>query len=137
MSGILIDSNVLLDIATADVKWLNWSEHQFRRAVSQGPILVNPINYAELAPAFGSASDLDRWFDRAIFQRLPLPYEAAWLASQAFIRYRRGGGTKTSPLADFYIGAHAAIEGYTVIARNATRYRNYFPQVKVIAPVHP
>lgn len=82
MSGILFDTNVLLDIATADAAWLGWSEGQFRAAAAHGPILINPIIYAELAPAFSAQSDLDRWLDPAIFQRLPLPYAAGWSAAQ-------------------------------------------------------
>lgn len=82
----------LLDIATADATWRSWSQGQFRAAAAQGPILINPIIYAELAPAFASQSDLDRWLDPAVFQRLPLPYGAGWLAAQAFVKYRRAGG---------------------------------------------
>ena len=134
MSGFLFDTNVLLDIATADPLWLAWSENQFRAAAAQGPILINPIIYAELAPAFASAADLDRWLDPAVFQRLPLPYAAGWLAAQAFVKYRRPGGAKTSPLPDFYIGAQAEIEQRTVVTRDAVRYRTYFPNVVLIAP---
>ena len=133
MSGFLFGTNVLLDIATADPVWLAWSENQFRTAAAQGPILINPIIYAELAPAFASAVDLDRWLDPAVFQRLPLPYAAGWLAAQAFLKYRRGGGVRTSPLPDFYIGAHAEIETLTLITRDAGRYRTYFPKVVLIA----
>ena len=134
MSGFLFDTNVLLDIATADRVWLGWSEHQFRSAAEQGTILINPIIYAELAPAFASAADLDRWLDPAVFQRLALPYPAGWLAAQGFVKYRRGGGAKTTPLPDFYIGAHAEIEKRTLVTRDATRYRTYFPNVLLIAP---
>ncbi len=130
----LFDTNVLLDIATADPAWLTWSEKQFRIAAAQGPIPINPIIYAELVPAFASAADLDRWLDTAVFQRLPLPYAAGWLAAQAFLKYRRGGGTKTSPLPDFYIGAHAEIEQRTLITRDAARYRTYFPRIRIITP---
>jgi predicted nucleic acid-binding protein len=133
MSGILFDTNLLLDIATADATWLGWSEGQVR-AASQGPILINPIIYAELAPAFATQPDLDRWLDPTVFQRLPLPYAAAWLAAQAFMKYRRAGGTKSSPLPDFYIGAHAEAEGLTLASRDATRYRTYFPSVSLITP---
>jgi predicted nucleic acid-binding protein len=101
MSGILFDTNVLLDIATADATWLGWSEGQFRAAAAGGPILINPIIYAELAPAFATRPDLDDWLDPAIFRRLPLPYAAGWLAAQAFVKYRRAGGAKSSPLPDF------------------------------------
>ena len=115
----LFDTNVLLDIATADPTWLAWSENQFRTIAAQGPILINPIIYAELAPAFTSAADLNKWLDPAIFRRLPLPYPAGWIAAQAFLKYRRGGGAKTSPLPDFYIGAHAEIEKWTLVTRDA------------------
>jgi len=134
VSGILFDTNVLLDIATADTTWLGWSEEQFRVAVAQGPILINPIIYAELAPAFATQSDLERWLDPAVFLRLPMPYAAGWSAAQAFVKYRRAGGLKTSPLPDFYIGAHAEAEGLTLATRDATRYRTYFPRVALITP---
>lgn len=134
MSGFLFDTNVLLDIATADPIWLAWSEKQFLLAAAQGPILINPIIYAELAPAFASAAELDRWLDPAVFQRLALPYAAGWFAAQAFLRYRRSGGAKTSPLPDFYIGAHAEVEQRNLITRDAARYRTYFPKVTLIAP---
>ena len=130
----LFDTNVLLDIATADPTWLAWSENQFRTIAAQGPILINPIIDAELAPAFTSAADLNKWLDPAIFRRLPLPYPAGWIAAQAFLKYRRGGGAKTSPLPDFYIGAHAEIEKWTLVTRDAARYRTYFPNVALITP---
>ena len=130
----LFGTNVLLDIATADPVWLPWSEKQFRTAEAQGPILINPIIYAEHASAFATADDLDRWLDPAVFQRLPLPYAAGWLAAQAFVKYRRGGGARTSPLPDFYIGGHAEAENRTLVTRDAARYRTYFPNVVLIAP---
>ncbi len=134
MSGFLVDSNVLLDIATADPVWFPWSEEQLRLAAETGPLSINPIIYAEVAPAFAAQSDLDLWFDPAVFRRIPLPYEAGWLAAQAFVTYRRSGGSKTAPLPDFYIGAHAAAEGLTLITRDATRYQTYFPTVNLISP---
>jgi predicted nucleic acid-binding protein len=134
MSGLLFDTNVLLDIATADPTWLPWSEAQFQAGIALGPILINPIIYAELAPAFATQTDLDRWLDPAVFQRLALPYAASWLAAQAFLKYRRAGGSKNSPLPDFYIGAQAEVEGLRLVTRDANRYRNYFPKVMLIAP---
>jgi predicted nucleic acid-binding protein len=134
MTGILFDTNVLLDIATADAVWLAWSEGQLRAAIAQGPILLNPIIYAELSPAFATQSDLDGWLDASIFHRLTLPYAAGWLAARAFVKYRRAGGQKNSPLPDFYIGAHAEAEGLCIATRDAARYRTYFPSVKLITP---
>ena len=134
MSGSLIDANVLLDIATADQLWMPWSQGQLSMAAGRGAIFVNPIIYAELAPAFASAADLDRWLDPGIFHRAALPYEAGWLAAQAFLQYRRGGGVRTSPLPDFFIGAHAQAEKLTLVTRDAARYRTYFPDVALISP---
>lgn len=134
MSGLLFDTNVLLDIATADAEWLRWSEAQLRLAASLGPILINPIVYAELAPAFASQRELDDWLDPVLFLRLPLPYAAGWIASQAFLKYRHSGGTKHSPLPDFYIGAHAECDGLTLVTRDASRYRTYFPNVSLLTP---
>ena len=134
MNGFLFDTNVLLDLATADPIWLPWSKEQFQTVIAQGPVLINPIIYAELAPAFTSAAELDHWLDPAIFHRLPLPYAAGWLASQAWLKYRKSAGTKTAPLPDFYIGAHATVENRTLVTRDITRYRTYFPNVALITP---
>ena len=133
MSGFLLAPNVLLDIAAADPAWLAWPEGQFRNAAAKGPILINPIVYAEFAPAFATQSALDRWLDPAVIQRLPLPCDAGWLAAQAVVKYRRAGGTKNSPLPGFYIGAHAEAEGLTLVTRDAARSRTYFPSVALIA----
>jgi len=134
MSGFLFDTNVLLDIATADPTWLPWSKGQFQAAVAQGPVSISPIIYAELAPAFASVAELDLWLDPAVFQRLALPYAAGWLASQAWLKYRKSGGTRTSPLPDFYIGGHAEVENRTIVTRDVSRYSRYFPNVELIAP---
>jgi len=133
MSRIL-DSNVLLDILTADPKWEAWSRQQFKAAQAEGPIALNPILYAELAAHFPTAADLNHFLRPTLFRRLPLPYEAGFRASRAFIEYRKAGGAKTSPLPDFYIGAHAELAGFTLVTRDVSRYRTYFPKVKLIAP---
>ena len=130
----MLDSNVLLDIITADVEWLDWSTKQFRTAATEGSVLINPIIYAELAPAFEQQAALDRWLRPTIFTRLPLPYEAGYLAGKAFVAYRNRGGRKTSPLPDFYIGAHADCAGLTLVTRDASRYRTYFPELKFVSP---
>lgn len=101
MSGFLIDANVLLDIATGDATWMTWSQEQLRSAAVRGAVFSNPIIYAELAPAFANAGELDRWLDPGVFRRWPLPYEAGWLAAQAFLKYRRAGGARSAPLLIF------------------------------------
>jgi len=129
----LLDTNVLLDILTNDPTWAEWSSGQFRRAQTKG-IVVNPIIFAELAAHFPRKEDLDHFLRPSLFKRLPLPYEAAFSASRAFLAYRRSGGGKTSPLPDFYIGAHAEHDGLTLVTRDAARYRTYFPNVRLVTP---
>ncbi len=130
----LIDANVLLDIATADPKWMNWSREQIRLASTNGTVAINPIIYAEIAPAFATASDLDAWIGANVFARLQLPYAAGWVAAQAFIAYRRAGGSRPTPLPDFYIGAHALTDGLVLITRDVARYQTYFPGIRLITP---
>lgn len=134
MNGRLFDSNVLLDIITLDPVWQPWSEAQVDAAGEQRLAFINPIIYAEVASAFASESDLVRWLSPGIFQRLPLPYEAAWRAAQAFQQYRRAGGARTSLLPDFYIGAHAVCEGLALVTRDKDGYAKYFPQLEIISP---
>jgi predicted nucleic acid-binding protein len=133
-AGSLIDSNVLLDIATADAHWMAWSQQQLLDAAARGAVHINPVIYAEIAPAFASQEELDQWLDPQLFHRLPLPYRAGWRAAQAFIQYRKSGGNRTAPLPDFYIGAHAEIERLTLVSRDVGRYRTYFPTVDLITP---
>ena len=130
----MLDTNVLLDILTADPKWQEWSRAQFRKAAADGPILINPVLYAELAASFESKDELDHWLRPTLFKRLTLPYEAGFRASRAFLAYRRAGGSRTSPLPDFYIGAHAEQAGLVLVTRDVSRYRTYFPKVRLITP---
>jgi len=130
----LLDTNVLLDILTDDPKWGDWSQRQFTQAHAGGPIPINPIIYAELAAHFSAVEDLDHFLRPTFFKRLPLPYEAGFRASRAFLEYRKAGGAKTSPLPDFYIGAHAETAGFRLVTREVSRYRTYFPRVKLITP---
>ncbi len=130
----LFDTNVLLDIATRDRVWENWSAARVAEAVNRGEAAINPIIYAELLPAFDDEDALDHFLPPALFKRLPLPYAAAIPAARAFAAYRKNGGIKTSPLPDFYIGGHAETQGFTLVTRDTARYRSYFPKVKLIAP---
>ena len=134
MTPVLIDSNILLDVATADPKWLDWSSSALERAADDATLVINPIVYAEVSIAYGRVEDVEEALPAQLFRRDALPYEAAFLAGQAFLRYRRKGGTKLSTLPDFYIGAHAAIAGYRLLTRDTARYRTYFPSVEVLGP---
>ncbi|GAA1591785.1 type II toxin-antitoxin system VapC family toxin [Kribbella hippodromi] len=130
----LVDACVLLDLTTDDPKWADWSEDALARAGDEGPLVINPIVYAEVSVDFGSIEELDEVLAEAELQREPLPFEAGFLAGKAYVSYRRRGGTRRSPIADFYIGAHAAIAGHRLLTRDANRYLTYFPSVPVIAP---
>lgn len=134
MAVTLVDSNVLLDVATADPHWAGWSEQALIDAADDGQLAINPIIYAEVSIGFATIEELDDALPAETIVRVQLPYEAGFLAGKAFINYRRRGGARTTPLPDFYIGAHAAIAGFRLLTRDAARYRTYFPTVAVIAP---
>jgi len=134
MSNVLVDSNVILDILTEDQTWFEWSSEQLAGCAEHGSLLINPIIYAELSIGFAQNEELDAALPQSFFRREPLPYEAAFLAGKAFLAYRQRGGERRSPLPDFYIGAHAMVAGHTLLTRDATRYRTYFPTVSLITP---
>ncbi|MCL4848553.1 MAG: type II toxin-antitoxin system VapC family toxin [Acidobacteria bacterium] len=134
MRATLVDSNVVLDVLTEDAEWLAWSAAALADRANQSTLVINPIVYAEVAARFARIEDLEEALPSAYYERRPLPWEAAFLAGQCFVRYRRRGGTRRSPMPDFYIGAHAVIEGLTLLTRDARRYRSYFPKLRLIAP---
>ena len=134
MSTTLVDSNVLLDVATEDPKWYDWSAATLARAADDGPLVINAIVYAEVSIGFPTIEELDDALPPHVFGRAPLPYEAAFLAGKAFLAYRRRGGVRSRPLPDFYVGAHAAVSRYRVLTRDARRYRTFFPTVDLLAP---
>ncbi len=134
MSGTLVDSNVILDVFTEDAAWLDWSAAMLERAVAEGPVIINPLVYAEVATHFAGIEDLDEALPASFYRRVPLPWDAAFLAGQCFVKYRRRGGARRSPMPDFYIGAHAAVADLTLLTRDPKRYRAYFPTLRLIAP---
>ncbi len=134
MKTTLVDSNVLLDIATGDPVWFAWSSQALETVADESPLAINALIYAEVSVGYERIEDLEQAVPSDTFRREPLPYEAAFLAGKAFLQYRRRGGARTSPLPDFFIGAHAAIADLRILTRDPSRYRTYFPTVDVIAP---
>jgi predicted nucleic acid-binding protein len=134
MTAVLIDANVLLDIMTEDARWLAWSADAVERAADRYRLVINPVIYAEVSIRYSRIEDLDAALPKTLFDRENVPYEAAFLAGKSFLTYRRQGGTRRSPLPDFFIGAHAAVAGYLLMTRDAARYLTYFPKLSLITP---
>ena len=133
-NATVVDSNILLDLFTRDETWLDWSREALQAASNTGPLVINPIIYSEVSVHFSSMEALDELLLPDEFIRQPLPWSASFLAGKCFTDYRKRGGTKRSPLPDFYIGAHAAVQKYRLLTREAKRFRTYFPTVELIAP---
>ena len=131
---VLVDSNVLLDVMTEDPEWSAWSGEALAHCAETSALAINPLIYAEVSIRFDRIEDLQDALPEGDFLRLPLPWDAAFLAGKCFVRYRRRRGARRSPLPDFYIGAHAAIAGLALLTRDAARYRTYFPGLEIIAP---
>ncbi len=131
---VMVDSNVILDVATNDPRWGDWSAEALMKAADDGALVINPLIYAEVSAGYETIELLEEVLPAGVFRRDALPYEAAFLAGKAFLRYRRRGGSRTTPLPDFYIGAHAAVAGLRLLTRDAARYRTFFPKVALIAP---
>jgi predicted nucleic acid-binding protein len=134
IASTLVDSNVILDVATEDSDWVDWSAAMLADAGQRGPLVINPLIYAEVSVRFTTVEALDEALPSEYYLRATLPWEAAFLAAKCFDVYRRRGGVRRSPLPDFYIGAHAAVAGLTLLTRDVRRYRTYFPKLRIIAP---
>lgn len=130
----LVDSNVILDVITEDDEWFDWSSAMLAKATQAGHLVINPLIYAEVSCGFERIEELDGALPRDYFLREALPWAAGFLAGKAFLKYRRGGGPRRAPLPDFYIGAHAALSGHTLLTRDARLYRAYFPKLRITAP---
>lgn len=132
---LLVDTNVLVDVLEDDPEWADWSVGQMRAQSRVHRLAINPIIYSELSLTFRTAEALDRAIDDLGLVLIEVPRPALFLAGKAFVRYRRQGGKKQNVLADFFIGAHAAVSGYPVLTRDTKRYATYFPTLSLITPV--
>ncbi|HWJ42605.1 MAG TPA: type II toxin-antitoxin system VapC family toxin [Solirubrobacterales bacterium] len=134
MKPTLVDSNVLIDVFSQDVAWAEWSSRALADLGSEGPLVINPVIYAEVSHRYSRKEVLDHDLPEDAFSRESIPWPAAFLAGKAFADYRQRGGQRRSPLPDFFIGAHAAVAGMRLLTRDDSRYRTYFPTVELIVP---
>ncbi|MGE3144358.1 MAG: type II toxin-antitoxin system VapC family toxin [Pseudorhodoplanes sp.] len=131
---IIVDTNVLLDLVTDDPNWADWSLARLEEAALNGPILITDVVYAETSIRYERIEDLDAMLSEAMIEIAPTPRSALFLAGKAFEQYRAAGGVRTGVLPDFFIGAHAAVEGCPLITRDPRRYRSYFPSLRLVTP---
>ena len=125
---------MLLDVVTEDTTWFQWSSNALAEAAENATLVINPIIYAEVSIRFERIEDLEETLPPSYFRRDALPWEAGFLAGKCFAAYRKRGGQRRAPMPDFYIGAHAAVSGMTLLTRDVARYKTYFPRVRLISP---
>jgi predicted nucleic acid-binding protein len=131
--AILVDSNVILDLVTRDPVWFEWSSHALEQHASEG-FMTNGMIYAELCCEAKSPEEVDELLVRMEVKMAEIPRRALFLASKAHLAYRRRGGSRTTGLPDFFIGAHAEVAGVSLLTRDPGRYRTYFPNVSLLCP---
>ncbi len=131
---LLVDTNVLVDVLQDDPQWAPWSMDQLRAQAKLHALVINPVIYAEMSLCFSSLESLELVVSRMKLALQEIPRPALFLAAQAFVQYRRRGGSKSQVLPDFFIGAHAAVEDWPLLTRDASRFRTYFPTLKVLSP---
>ena len=132
--AVMVDSCVYLDIFTSDPKWYEWSASALARAADSHQIVLNSVIYAEVSVRFDRIEELESVLPARIFDYQRVPKEAAFLAGKCFYRYRHRGGARLLPLPDFFIGAHAAVAQLPLVTRDTKRFRDYFPNLELIAP---
>jgi len=134
MRGILVDSNIILDVFLDDPNWAEWSESKLEKFSLITKLYINPVIYSEVSVGFKRIEELESALTGSSFQMLEIPKEALFLAGKIFLKYRKNRGTKRSPLPDFFIGAQAAVFEMDLLTRDVPRYRTYFPTVRLINP---
>lgn len=131
---ILVDSNILLDILTLDSQWYDWSASELGMLAESHELIINDIIYTEISIGFERIEDLEETFSGGFFKIVQMPKEALFLAGKAFLQYKSNNGTKNSVLPDLFIGAHASVLGIPLITRDTSRYKTYFPKLRLITP---
>ena len=131
---MLVDTNVLVDVLEDDPEWADWSIGQLRTQSRVHRLVINPVIYTELSLTFSTVEALDEVLAGMQLPVVEMPRSALFLAGKAFAQYRRRGGTKGNVLADFFIGAHAAVAGWPILTRDGRRYQSYFPTVNLVMP---
>jgi hypothetical protein len=131
---ILVDSSVLIDLIERTPQWYPWSAEQLFAAMLTQRVGINAIVFAEIARSFETLAEQNKFLESTGIVYLHLPAAAAFQASQAHRAYRAAGGLKAATLPDFFIGAHARVDGHTLMTRDAKRMHTYFPDVPVISP---
>jgi len=134
MKGVLVDSNIVLDVFLNDPKWADWSESKLDEYDQLGILYINSIVYSEISIGFKRIEDLESAIAKAGLRMLEIPKEALFLAGKAYLKYKKRKGIKKTPLPDFFIGAQAAVQNLNLITRDLSRYQSYFPTVKLITP---
>jgi hypothetical protein len=134
MNGVFVDSCILLDLFTDDAKWANWSESVLGKYSQSNTLFINSIVYTEVSIGFNRIEEVEKAIEQVGVKVLEIPREALFLAGKVFLDYRRNKGTKSSPLPDFFIGAHAAVSLFDLITRDSARYKTYFPSITIICP---
>jgi len=134
INGILVDSCVLLDLFTDDENWADWSEATLEKYSQTNTLYINSIVYTEISIGFDRVEEVENAIDALGIKVLELPREALFLTGKAYLKYRKNKGTKTLPLPDFFIGAHASVSQFWLVTRDVAKYKTYFPQVNLIHP---
>lgn len=136
MNGVFVDSCILLDLFTDDPDWAEWSENILEQYSQTNTLYINSIVYTEISIGFNNIEEVEEAISELDIKVLEIPREALFLAGKTFLRYRKNKGTKSSPLPDFFIGAHVAVSKFDLITRDSNKYKTYFPQVRLIHPEH-
>jgi len=134
MSIYLVDTCIITDLAQPNSLWFEWSAVTLSDLDSENRFVVNPIIYSECSIVYDTIEELEDALSGLDFEVKELPREALFLAGRAFMQYRRRGGNKSNVLPDFFIGAHAAVEGYGLITRDKARFSTYFPTITLTTP---
>jgi len=136
MSTVLIDTCIVSDLADETSDWFEWSSSMLESLDGSHSFVINDIIYAEASIIFPFMEEFNNYISLLDFQIIAMSREALFLAGKAYLKYRKNKGAKCNVLPDFFIGAHAAVSGYSLMTRDKGHFSTYFPTVDLIIPNH-
>jgi len=128
-----VDSSVLWAVIKQEVGHERWLEALIC-AAHEGPLIISPVAFAELAPSAAGAQELVDFLARLSICYSPISPEAAHLAGHTFKCYRQIGGPRQYLVPDFLIAAHAQIQANRLAAMDRGYLRQWFRDLEVLVP---
>ncbi len=132
---IAVDSNILIDIFTADPNYGTLSAQALRHCMQQHGICACEVVFAETAAAFNHEHLFKQSMQELNIEFVSMTQDCALTAARIWRQYRKSGGKRHNMIPDFLIGAHAMQQCEGLLTRDRGFFKEYFKSLNIIDPL--